>query len=399
KSPGLVGHSAPLTGWNQERNSATVAPPSSSNIVASPLPVPPLVVPRSFSIPSSHQRAFSSQRPVERNDDTVAASPPLTPMSLSRPLPQAAGVAQTSQIRDIRGGYRGSREERRISSSSSMDISASASLTSSGFVPRLLPLFNPLTRTISCSALLSSSSSSVRLISSHRRIAPSLCVSDQSASTGINVVDSDPVDTVKRKAMDIAPQLKGASIFLVGINNPVKTNLGKLLADSLRYYYFDSDNLIAEAAGGNVSAQALKEADEKAFQESETEVLRQLTSMGRLVVCAGDGAVQGLKNLALLRHGISIWIDVPLDIAAKGNDSFNSEPIPELFESLKASYEKSRNGYDTADASISLERVATKLGCDDLETVTSEDIALEVLKEIEKLTRVKKMMEEASRPF
>jgi hypothetical protein len=30
-----------------------------------------------------------------------------------------------------------------------------------------------------------------------------------------------------------------------------------------------SDNLITEAAGGNVSAQALKEADEKAFQESE----------------------------------------------------------------------------------------------------------------------------------
>uniref|UniRef100_A0A1J3GG92 BAR domain-containing protein n=1 Tax=Noccaea caerulescens TaxID=107243 RepID=A0A1J3GG92_NOCCA len=98
KSPGLLGHSAPLTGWNQERNSATVAPPSSSNIVASPLPVPPLVVPRSFSIPSSHQRAFA-QRSVERTDDSVAASPPLTPMSLSRPIPQATGVAQTSQIR------------------------------------------------------------------------------------------------------------------------------------------------------------------------------------------------------------------------------------------------------------------------------------------------------------
>lgn len=71
--------------------------------------------------------------------------------------------------------------------------------------------------------------------------------------------------------------------------------------------------------------------------------------------------------------------------------------------------------------------IATKLECEDLEAVTSEDIALEVslklydsfffiltysykcekflnnvlqvMKEIEKLTRVKKMMEEASRPF
>ena len=149
-----------------------------------------------------------------------------------------------------------------------------------------------------------------------------------------------------------------------------------------------------------MSAQALKEADEKAFQESETEVLKQLSSMGRLVVCAGDGAVQSLRNLALLRHGISIWIDVPLDITAKGDDdSFHSEPSPELFDTLKASYEKSRKGYETADVSISLEKIATKLEFEDLEAVTSEDIALEILKEIEKLTRVKKMMEEASRPF
>lgn len=99
KSPGLVGHSAPLTAWNQERSTVTVAVPSATNIVASPLPVPPLVVPRSYSIPSRNQRVVS-QRLVERRDDIVA-SPPLTPMSLSRPLPQATGVAQTSQIRGI----------------------------------------------------------------------------------------------------------------------------------------------------------------------------------------------------------------------------------------------------------------------------------------------------------
>ncbi|XP_023637921.1 uncharacterized protein At2g33490 isoform X1 [Capsella rubella] len=101
KSPSLVGHSAPLTAWNQERNTVTVAAPSATNIVASRLPIPPLVIPRSYSIPSRNQRAVS-QRPVERSDGSVAvASPPLTPMSLSRPLPQATGVAQTSQIRGV----------------------------------------------------------------------------------------------------------------------------------------------------------------------------------------------------------------------------------------------------------------------------------------------------------
>ncbi|KAJ0237877.1 hypothetical protein HA466_0244060 [Hirschfeldia incana] len=98
KSPSLVGHSAPLTGWNQERHSTvTFAPPSSAtNIVASPLPVPPLVVPRSYSIPSRNHINVA-QRAVESNEDRVA-SPPLTPLSLSRQL-ESRGVAQTSQIR------------------------------------------------------------------------------------------------------------------------------------------------------------------------------------------------------------------------------------------------------------------------------------------------------------
>ncbi|XP_013598822.1 PREDICTED: uncharacterized protein At2g33490 isoform X1 [Brassica oleracea var. oleracea] len=99
KSPVLVGHSAPLTGWNQERkNTVTLAPLSTTNIVASPLPVPPLVVPRSYSIPSNNHRAVA-QRAVGRNEDGVA-SPPLTPMTLSRPL-ESTGVAQTSPIRGV----------------------------------------------------------------------------------------------------------------------------------------------------------------------------------------------------------------------------------------------------------------------------------------------------------
>ncbi|CAH8388430.1 unnamed protein product [Eruca vesicaria subsp. sativa] len=99
KSPSLVGHSAPLTGWNQERHSTvTFAPPSTTNIVASPLPVPPLVVPRSYSIPSRNHITVA-QRAVESNDDRVE-SPPLTPLSLSRPL-GSSRVAQTNQIRGV----------------------------------------------------------------------------------------------------------------------------------------------------------------------------------------------------------------------------------------------------------------------------------------------------------
>lgn len=219
----------------------------------------------------------------------------------------------------------------------------------------------------------------------------------------------DPMVAVKKKAVEVLPSLRGTSLFLVGMKSAVKTSLGELLADALRYYYFDSDNLVEEAAGGESSEKSYRERDKEGFRESETEVLKQLSSMGRLVVCAGDGAVQSSTNLALLRHGLSIWIDVPLDMVTRdilelGTQLRNSEisscgSHSELLDRLSMLYDEMRDGYATADATISLHGVASELGYEDLNAVTKEDLALEVLKEIEKLIRVKKMMEEAARPF
>ncbi|XP_038877384.1 probable inactive shikimate kinase like 1, chloroplastic [Benincasa hispida] len=244
-----------------------------------------------------------------------------------------------------------------------------------------------------------------------RRSLPSTClVSD---GTAFNVeakvtVDDLPLE-VKKKAMDVAPELKGTSIFLVGINSSIKTKLGKFLADLLRYYYFDSDSLVVEASGGEAAAKLYKQNDENGFQASESEVLKQLSSMGRLVVCAGNGAVQSSTNLALLRHGITLWIDLPLQmIAEEFAEDRSQHPVfdistsgsySEVLAQITSLYQKIKDGYATADASISLQKLASKLGYDDFNAVTTEDLALEALKEIEKLTRVKKMIEAAAKPF
>ncbi|KDP41821.1 hypothetical protein JCGZ_26839 [Jatropha curcas] len=231
---------------------------------------------------------------------------------------------------------------------------------------------------------------------------------EETTTSAKKAVVVDPSLAVKKRAADISSELKGTSIFLVGLRSSIKTNLGKLLADSLRYYYFDSDSLVEEAAGGASAAKSFRETDEKAFRESETEVLKQLSSMGRLVVCAGDSAVQSSTNLALLRHGISLWIDVPLDIVARTmsedqnqftESEIASESHSQVLTQLIAKYEEMKGGYATSDATISLQKVAGKLGYDEFDSVTIEDMTLEVLKELEKLTRVKKMLEEAARPF
>ncbi|XP_061373367.1 probable inactive shikimate kinase like 1, chloroplastic isoform X2 [Gastrolobium bilobum] len=243
----------------------------------------------------------------------------------------------------------------------------------------------------------------------HRLPSANCSIPDGTTPTSVTMVAVEDSCLALKKAAEVSPELKGTSIFLVGMKSSLKTSLGKLLADILRYYYFDSDSLVEEATGGTSAAKSFRESDEKGFCESETEVLKQLSSMGRLVVCVGNGAVQSSTNLALLRHGISLWIDVPLDIVARDviedRSQFASIEIstsgsyPEVTNELGALYNKYRDGYATADAIISVQKVASRLGYDNLDDITREDMTLEALREIEKLTRIKMMMEEAARPF
>ncbi|PIN01701.1 hypothetical protein CDL12_25787 [Handroanthus impetiginosus] len=88
RSVGPVGHSAPLVNRNREV-SPTNRNPFRQSREGSPLPLPQLTVSRSFSIPSSSQRATAlhpgkvlESSPVMPNIEEVA-SPPLTPISLS----------------------------------------------------------------------------------------------------------------------------------------------------------------------------------------------------------------------------------------------------------------------------------------------------------------------------
>ncbi|CAL5325468.1 unnamed protein product [Camellia sinensis] len=213
---------------------------------------------------------------------------------------------------------------------------------------------------------------------------------DAAYGSATKVADVDLALAVKNKAIDISPDLKGTSIFLVGINGAMKTSMGKLLADTLRYYYFDSDNLVEEAAGGGSAGKSFRERDKEGFSEWEIEVLKQLSSMGRLVVCAGNGAVQSTTNLYMIAR----------DAIENGSQLSESEIFSfGSYSELVVLYEELKGGYATADTTVSLHKVASQLGYDVLDAVTKEDMALEVLIEIEKLVRVKQMMEEAARPF
>jgi hypothetical protein len=101
-----IGHSAPLS-RNPELAGTSKISTGAANL-ASPLPPPPLIVPRSFSIPSSSQRAMTVHVSKLLDSSQVSYkpgevdSPPLTPMSLAnmRPAPAISEpVPHSGQIR------------------------------------------------------------------------------------------------------------------------------------------------------------------------------------------------------------------------------------------------------------------------------------------------------------
>ena len=89
--------------------------------------------------------------------------------------------------------------------------------------------------------------------------------------------------------------LQGTSIFLVGMMGSGKSTVGRMLANVLKYMFFDSDNVIEQAGKKSVS-EIFAESGEEGFRDLETEVLRELSAYHNIVVATGGGAVVRCDN-------------------------------------------------------------------------------------------------------
>jgi len=225
-------------------------------------------------------------------------------------------------------------------------------------------------------------------------------------SSELPLEELNPSVDLLRKTAEAVGDFRKTPIYIVGTDCTAKRNIGKLLANSIIYRYLCSEELLEDVLGGKDALRAFKESDEKGYLEVETEGLKQLTSMGSLVLCCGDGAVMNSTNLGLLRHGVSIWIDVPLEMAA--NDMLKStgtqattdpDSFSQAMSKLRQQYDELKDRYGISDITVSVQKVASQLGYSSVDSVTLEDMVLEIVRQIERLIRAKVMMEAAGKPF
>ncbi len=91
-----------------------------------------------------------------------------------------------------------------------------------------------------------------------------------------------------------------------------KTTVGQLLAEQLNYRFFDTDEVVERVAGRSIN-EIFTELGEAAFRTLESQVLAELSAYTRLAIATGGGIVLKRENWGYLRHGIVVWLDVPVE--------------------------------------------------------------------------------------
>jgi shikimate kinase len=92
------------------------------------------------------------------------------------------------------------------------------------------------------------------------------------------------------------------NIFLVGPMGAGKTTIGRLLAEELRKDFYDSDQVIEERAGADVSW-IFDVEGEDGFRQRERNVIKELSGHDNIVLATGGGAILSEQNRKHLRKG------------------------------------------------------------------------------------------------
>lgn len=86
---------------------------------------------------------------------------------------------------------------------------------------------------------------------------------------------------------EMVKELNGCSIYLIGMMGSGKSTVGRMLANTLKYAFFDTDGVIEMAHKPQTVSEIWSAYGEDYFRQSETQVLKELAPYKNLVVSTG----------------------------------------------------------------------------------------------------------------
>lgn len=149
------------------------------------------------------------------------------------------------------------------------------------------------------------------------------------------------------------------AIYLVGFMGSGKTTVGRRLAERLGWTFVDLDDDI-EAAAGMAISRIFAERGEPEFRRLESEALetrvRQAERGRPFIIALGGGAfVQPGNAELILPHGLSVWLDCPLERVKARIAGADHRPLARDPEAFSRLYESRRAAYARADLRVEVQ--------------------------------------------
>jgi shikimate kinase len=151
--------------------------------------------------------------------------------------------------------------------------------------------------------------------------------------------------------------LKGVNLYLIGMMGSGKSTLAQLLATQLDYRFFDTDTLIETVARQSI-AEIFDRDGEETFRQIESQVLAEISAYRRCAIATGGGIILKRMNWSYLRHGIVVWIDVPIAQLCDRLQGDTTRPLlsnTDLKAKLDRLLEERRDLYHQADVHLIVE--------------------------------------------
>jgi shikimate kinase len=152
-------------------------------------------------------------------------------------------------------------------------------------------------------------------------------------------------------------QLQGINIYLIGMMGCGKTTVGQALAKALNYRFMDTDQLITQVTNQSIP-EIFAQSGEAEFRTIESQVLSQLCAYQHLVVATGGGIVLQTMNWSYLRHGLIVWLDVPVQQLYNRLKGDKTRPLlqeSDPLATLQNLFNQRKHLYETADLRITVD--------------------------------------------
>lgn len=145
------------------------------------------------------------------------------------------------------------------------------------------------------------------------------------------------------------------NIILVGMPSSGKTTVGKRLAELTGKQFIDTDEVIIESSGREIS-EIFATDGEAFFRDLESKAIDDVSKLNGLIIATGGGAILREKNVDTLRENGKIYfIDRSLSLLIPTDDrplSSTEEAVTKRYNERYEIYKKSANFIVDGDGSI-----------------------------------------------